>query len=138
MWLRSAVVFRPCLFVVRRSLVLGYSTVTLAFSAPLLSNIMPHLQTLVNFVTNTLPKPVLVALVYRLTILLGAARVLPSIGVDSWEADYGVDDGWDGRPVSTELPDWTAPHISLDIKTHTCPLDVSSIHPGYCLFTPTP
>ena len=64
---------------------------------------MPHLQTLVNFVTNTLPKPVLVALVYRLTILLGAARVLPSIGADSWEADYGVDDGWDGRPVSTEL-----------------------------------
>jgi hypothetical protein len=61
---------------------------------------MPHLQTLVNFVTNTLPKPVLVALVYRLTILLGAARVLPSIGVDPWEADYGIDDGWDGRPVS--------------------------------------
>ena len=76
-----------------------------ASSAPLLSNIMPHLQTLVNFVTNTLPKPVLVALVYRLTILLGAARVLPSIGVDSWEADYGIDDGWDGRPVSAELPD---------------------------------
>jgi len=99
---------------------------------------MPHLQTLVNFVTNTLPKPVLVALVYRLTILLGAARVLPSIGVDPWEADYAVDEGWDGRPVSTELPDWTVPHISLDIETHTCPLDVSSIHPGYCLFTPTP
>jgi hypothetical protein len=99
---------------------------------------MPHLQTLVNFVTNTLPKPVLVALVYRLTILLGAARVLPSIGVDPWEADYGVDDGWDGRPVGTELPDWTAPHILLDIETYTCPLDVSSIHPGYCLFTPTP
>ena len=65
---------------------------------------MPHLQTLVNFVTNTLPKPVLVALVYRLTILLGAARVLPSIGADSWEADYGGVDGWDGRPVSTEIP----------------------------------
>ncbi|KAF8272907.1 hypothetical protein EI94DRAFT_1776607 [Lactarius quietus] len=71
--------------------------------APLLPNIMPHLQTLVNFVTNTLPKPVLAALVYRLAILLGAARVLPSIGADSWEAEYGVDDGWDGRPVSTEL-----------------------------------
>jgi ICE2 len=80
-----------------------------ASSAPLLSNIMPHLQTLVNFVTNTLPKPVLVALVYRLTILLGAARVLPSIGVDPWEADYGIDDGGDGRPVSAELPDQTVP-----------------------------
>jgi hypothetical protein len=73
-------------------------------SAPLLSNIMPHLQTLVNFVTNTLPKPVLVALVYRLTILLGAARVLPSIGVDPWEVDYGTDDGWEGRPVSADPP----------------------------------
>lgn len=82
-----------------------------ASSAPLLSNIMPHLQTLVNFVTNTLPKPVLVALVYRLTILLGAARVLPSIGVDPWEADYGTDDGWDGRPVSAELPDLTVPQL---------------------------
>ena len=76
----------------------------LACSAPLLSNIMPHLQTLVNFVTNTLPKPVLVALVYRLAILLGAARVLPSIGVDSWEADYGIDESGDGRPVRAELP----------------------------------
>src|SRR6267154_2573411 len=79
---------------------IGCATLMPASSAPLLSNIMPHLQTLVNFVTNTLPKPVLVALVYRLTILLGAARVLPSIGVDPWEADYGIDDGWDGRPVS--------------------------------------
>ena len=77
--------------------------ITPASSAPLLPNLLPHLQTLVNFVTNTLPKPVLAALVYRLAILLGAARVLPSIGADSWEADYGVDDGWDGRPVSAEL-----------------------------------
>ena len=81
------------------------ATLMLVFSAPLLSNIMPHLQTLVNFVTNTLPKPVLVALVYRLTILLGAARVLPSIGVGPWEADYGIDEGWDGRPVSAKLPE---------------------------------
>jgi hypothetical protein len=65
---------------------------------------MPHLQTLVNFVTNTLPKPVLVALVYRLAILLGAARVLPSIGVDPWEADYGLDESGDGRPVRAKLP----------------------------------
>ena len=98
---------------------------------------MPHLQTLVNFVTNTLPKSVLVALVYRLTILLGAARVLPSIGVSPWEADYGTDDGWDGRPVSADLPHSTIPHIPLDIETYTCPLDVPSIYPRYCLLTPT-
>ena len=102
MRLRSTVFFRSRLFLVCRF----YETtlpITLATSAPLLPNILPHIQTLVNFVTNTLPKPVLAALVYRLAILLGAARVLPSIGADSWEADYGVDDGWDGRPVSTEL-----------------------------------
>jgi hypothetical protein len=97
---------------------------------------MPHLQTLVNFVTNTLPKPVLVALVYRLTILLGAARVLPSIGVDSWEADYGTDDGWEGRPVSADPLYSTVPHIPLDIETYTCSLDVPSIYPCYCLLTP--
>jgi hypothetical protein len=99
---------------------------------------MPHLQTLVNFVTNTLPKPVLVALVYRLTILLGAARVLPSIGADSWEADYGVDDGWDGRPVSTELFQWKMPKIASDIEAYTYPPDVPSGNPGHCLFTSPP
>ena len=68
--------------------------------APLLSNIMPHLQTLVNFITNTLPKPVLVALFYRLTVLHFASRILPTIGADSWEFEEGVDGGWDGRPTS--------------------------------------
>ncbi|EIW86768.1 hypothetical protein CONPUDRAFT_86709 [Coniophora puteana RWD-64-598 SS2] len=68
--------------------------------APLLSNIMPHLQTLVNFITNTLPKPVLVALFYRLTVLHFASRILPTIGADSWESEDGVDGGWDGRPTS--------------------------------------
>ncbi|KAI0322657.1 hypothetical protein OF83DRAFT_1048698 [Amylostereum chailletii] len=68
--------------------------------APLLENLLPHLQTLVNFITNTLPKPVLAALVYRITILLGAARILPSIGADSWEAEYGGEDDLDDRPTS--------------------------------------
>lgn len=57
------------------------------------------MQTLVNFVTNTLPKPVLIALLYRLTILHLASYILPTIGADSWEQEYGVDDGWEGRPV---------------------------------------
>lgn len=70
-----------------------------ALSAPLLSNILPHLQKLVNFITNTLPKPVLVALLYRLSILQVASRILPTIGADNWESDQGTDDGWDGRPV---------------------------------------
>ncbi|KAG8219767.1 hypothetical protein J3R82DRAFT_739 [Butyriboletus roseoflavus] len=68
--------------------------------APLLSNILPHLQTLVTFITNTLPKPVLVALFYRLTILQFASRILPTIGADAWESDDSTNDGWDGRPTS--------------------------------------
>ncbi|KAL4070901.1 hypothetical protein J3A83DRAFT_4358965 [Scleroderma citrinum] len=67
--------------------------------APLLSNILPHLQTLVNFIANTLPKPVLVALLYRLAILQFASRILPTIGVDAWEIGDSSD-GWGGRPTS--------------------------------------
>ncbi|KAF8642374.1 hypothetical protein AX16_009642 [Volvariella volvacea WC 439] len=69
--------------------------------APLLSNILPHFQTLLNFVIHTLPKPILIALLYRLTILHLASRILPTIGADSWESEQGVDGGWDGRPTST-------------------------------------
>ena len=72
-----------------------------SYSAPLLSNILPHLQTLVNFVTNTLPKHVLVALLYRLVVLHFASQILPTIGADNWESEYGEDDG---RPVSTFQP----------------------------------
>ena len=52
-----------------------------------------------NFVSNTLPKPVLFALVYRLIVLHFASRILPNIGADSWEDEGGVDNGWEGRPV---------------------------------------
>jgi len=69
--------------------------------APLLPNILPHFQTLLNFVINTLPKPVLIALLYRLTMLQLASRILPTIGADSWESEEGVDNGWDDRPTST-------------------------------------
>ncbi|KAN0100578.1 hypothetical protein V8E55_000562 [Tylopilus felleus] len=85
------------------SLFLAYNIWLCGFdqTAPLLSNILPHLQTLVNFITNTLPKPVLVALFYRLTILQFASRILPTIGADAWESDVSTNDGWDGRPAST-------------------------------------
>jgi len=68
--------------------------------APLLSNLLPHLQSLLNFITHTIPKPLLVALLYRLTILHFASRVLPSIGADSWENEDGVDGTSEGRPSS--------------------------------------
>ncbi|KAF8202885.1 hypothetical protein BJ912DRAFT_332485 [Pholiota molesta] len=69
--------------------------------APLLPNILPHIQTLLNFVINTLPKPVLIALLYRLAILHFASGILPTIGADSWESEEGVDDMWSDRPTST-------------------------------------
>uniref|UniRef100_A0A0W0F5V0 Ice2 family protein n=1 Tax=Moniliophthora roreri TaxID=221103 RepID=A0A0W0F5V0_MONRR len=70
-------------------------------SVPLLPNVMPHFQALMNFVTNTLPKPVLIALLYRLTIMHLASRILPNIGADSWGSEDGVDNGWEDRPTST-------------------------------------
>ena len=68
------------------------------FSAPLLPNILPHFQTLLNFVINTLPKPVLIALLYRLAILHLASRILPTIGANNWESGE-VTDSWNDRPV---------------------------------------
>ena len=70
-------------------------------SAPLLPNILPHIQTLLNFVINTLPKPVLISLLYRLAILHLASGILPTIGSDSWESEEGVDGTWNDRPVCT-------------------------------------
>ncbi|EAU93122.2 hypothetical protein CC1G_12657 [Coprinopsis cinerea okayama7 len=45
--------------------------------------------------------PVLIALLYRLTILHSASRILPTIGADSWEGDGDEDNEWDRRPTST-------------------------------------
>lgn len=105
LWFRSDFLLRP-LFIIVRSLFKQWydSTQILSSSAPLLPNIVPHLQTLVNFVNNALPKPVLAALFYRLTILHFASHILPAIGADSWEHEEGVDEGWDGRPVLAMLP----------------------------------
>lgn len=109
--------------------------------APLLGNIMPHLQTLVNFITNTLPKPLLVALVYRLFVLLCAARILPTIGADSWETEYGVDEGWDGRPVRPYPPmrSYAIAHsFFIDIETGACVFDISTVHSRDCVFPSSP
>jgi hypothetical protein len=72
-------------------------------SLPLIGNLKPHFEALQNFVTNTLPKPVLITLFYRLTILHVASRILPTIGADSWESESGVDNRWDDRPVRSCL-----------------------------------
>ena len=88
-------------------------------SAPLLPNILPHFQTLMNFVLNTLPKPVLIALMYRLSILHLASSILPTIGADSWASDEGVHNGWDDRPVCSYMYDCARRSLSFtsDIKS---------------------
>jgi len=96
--------------------------------APLLSNILPHLQTLVNFLSNTLPKPVLVSLIYRLSVLHGASYILPTIGADSWESESGVDDSWEDRPTSklTHLLLTYRQSIFVTVYSHLLLLDPSS------------
>jgi hypothetical protein len=61
---------------------------------------MPHLKTLVGFITHTLPKPVIVALVFRLGVLQAASRILPTIGADPWD-EPAADVEWaEMRPTS--------------------------------------
>ncbi|KAH9950398.1 hypothetical protein B0H21DRAFT_533382 [Amylocystis lapponica] len=96
--------------------------------APLLSNILPHLQTLFNFMANTLPKPVLAALCYRLVVLHFASHILPTIGADSWEEESGVDGGWEGRPTSkfTRLLLTYRQSLFVTVYSHLLLLDHSS------------
>ncbi|KAJ7932444.1 hypothetical protein B0H13DRAFT_2227624 [Mycena leptocephala] len=96
--------------------------------APLLPNIMPHFEALFNFIRHTLPKPVLFALSYRLTILQLASRILPTIGADSFDDTYGVDDTWEDRPTSalTRLLLTYRQSIFVTVYSHLLLLDPSS------------
>ncbi|KAJ6621694.1 hypothetical protein B0H10DRAFT_1789541 [Mycena sp. CBHHK59/15] len=86
--------------------------------APLLPNILPHFEALLNFIRHTLPKPVLFALLYRLTILQLASRILPTIGADSWELTDGVDDTWEDRPVRRLQPlRWQGQILTISFQT---------------------
>ncbi|KAH9937004.1 uncharacterized protein B0H18DRAFT_184402 [Fomitopsis serialis] len=96
--------------------------------APLWDNFLPHMQTLVNFITNTLPRPLLIALLYRLAVLHFASQILPTIGADSWDEDAGVDGGWDARPTSklTRLLLTYQQAIFVTVYSHLLLLDHSS------------
>ena len=105
LWFWQEVFHRPCIFIVRRFFFrcCRINLTWIFASAPLLPNLQPHFETLANFVITTLPKPVLMALLYRLTILQLASRILPSIGADSWDSEDGVDGTWSDRPVRTSV-----------------------------------
>ncbi|KAJ7103576.1 hypothetical protein B0H15DRAFT_919307 [Mycena belliarum] len=96
--------------------------------APLLPNILPHFEALFNFIRHTLPKPVLFALSYRLTVLQLASRILPTIGADSFDDTYGVDDTWEDRPTSalTRLLLTYRQSIFVTVYSHLLLLDPSS------------
>ncbi|KAJ7169836.1 hypothetical protein C8R46DRAFT_1090194 [Mycena filopes] len=96
--------------------------------APLLPNVLPHFVALLNFIRHTLPKPVLFALSYRLMILQLASRILPTIGADSFDDTYGVDDTWEDRPTSalTRLLLTYRQSIFATVYSHLLLLDPSS------------
>ncbi|KIJ45664.1 hypothetical protein M422DRAFT_166584 [Sphaerobolus stellatus SS14] len=91
-------------------------------------NMLPHLQTLVSFIKHTLPRPLLASLFYRLIILHLASRILPTIGSDAWDADVGVDGGWEGRPTSkfTNILLTYQQFIFVTVYSHLLLLDHSS------------
>ncbi|KAF8898795.1 hypothetical protein BD779DRAFT_1431389 [Infundibulicybe gibba] len=105
----------------------GFSDLSSSYM-PLLPNILPHFQALLNFIINILPKPVLVALLYRLTVLQLASRILPTIGADSWGQDDGGDDEWNGRPTSilTRMLLTYRQFIFVTVYSHLLLLDHSS------------
>lgn len=73
----------------------------------------------------------LVALLYRLTILQLASRVLPSIGADSWDFEDGVDGAWSDRPVRAPNLRFAWDNFyfrNLDLNVDENSSDVSSIY----------
>ncbi len=71
------------------------------------------------------------ALLYRLTILQLASRILPSIGADSWDFEDGVDGTWSDRPVRTSVFFLTfdrAEICNLDLNTDEDSFNVSSVY----------
>ncbi|KAJ7630894.1 hypothetical protein FB45DRAFT_916848 [Roridomyces roridus] len=87
-----------------------------------------HFQALFNFIAHTLPKPLLFSLLYRLSILHLASRILPTIGADSFDDTYGVDDTWEDRPTSalTRLLLTYRQAIFVTVYSHLLLLDPSS------------
>ena len=96
---------------------------------------------MITFIKHTLPKPLLVALLYRLTILHFASRVLPRIGGDGWDDEYGVAGGWEGRPVSwlsRYFDTFDIKQLSLEYEVNHATTYIPTNVPGHSLFTSPP
>jgi len=103
--------------------------------APLLQNILTHLSKLLSFITHTLPKPLLISLLYRLTILQLASKILPQIGDNSWPSDElssqggGEDVPWNEMRPSSRLTKVLLAFrqtIFVTVYSHLLLLDASS------------
>ena len=80
----------------------------------------------------------LFALVYRLFVLHFASHILPTIGADSWETETGVDNGWEGRPVSEpRLFHWFYADWVPDFQVDVPPPDLPAIYLRNGLFPST-
>ncbi|KAG8817570.1 hypothetical protein FRC17_011170 [Serendipita sp. 399] len=66
---------------------------------PLVENLIPHLETMFKFITQSLPRPLIAALVFRLTILQMASGIVAKMGDEGWDDD-DPSLGWEGRPSS--------------------------------------
>jgi len=69
--------------------------------SPLLGNMIPHLQNALGFFTHTLPRPVLAALIFRLTILHFASRVVARMTDDRWGDDDATGEGRTSSSLTT-------------------------------------
>lgn len=67
---------------------------------PLVENLIPHLETMFKFMTQSLPRPLIAALLFRLVILHLASRIVAKMGDDGWEDD-DASVGWEGRPSTS-------------------------------------
>lgn len=67
--------------------------------SPLVENLIPHLETMFKFMTQSLPRPLIAALLFRLVILHRASRIVAKMSDDGWDEDDGAA-GWEGRPSS--------------------------------------
>ena len=86
---------------------------------------------------NTLPKPVLIALLYRLAILHLASGILPTIGTNNWESEEEVGNNWDDRPVGLLATGFKSvlTRCLTDILSNTNSVNLSTIHFYYRLFS---
>lgn len=103
-----------------------------------MENLIPHLETMFKFMTQSLPRPLIAALLFRLVILQLASRIVAKMGDDAWEDD-DASVGWEGRPVSREsIREDTVLIKVTEHKYHQFVIDLSTNHLYNGVFASSP